>query len=123
MMAEGKRPRGLAWQSSKTFIICVTDFSVFSDLVLYGALVPYPRIFDLMWRVPAFPFALGERSGIPEDAIQRSVSQLLAVYALGSLLTKYTPIMSSLTCTVLSWDGSPTEHLHAKAYISSAYSP
>lgn len=35
-----------------------------------------------------FPFALTDRSGIPEDQIQTCVSQLLAAYALGALLTK-----------------------------------
>lgn len=33
------RPRGLEWRSSNTFIIGVIHFSVFSDIVLYGALV------------------------------------------------------------------------------------
>ena len=88
MMAECKPPRGLAWRSSRTFIICVVDFSVFSDLVLYGALVPDSWKNGLMGKVPVFPFALGERSGIPEEAIQTCVSQLLAAYAFGSLVTK-----------------------------------
>ena len=35
----GKRPVGLRWRGSKEFIICVIDFSVFSDVVLYGAMV------------------------------------------------------------------------------------
>ncbi len=35
----GAIPKGLRWRSSKNFIIFVVDFSVFSDLILYGALV------------------------------------------------------------------------------------
>jgi len=45
-----------------------------------------------MIKVPVFPFALSDRSGIPEDQIQTCVSRLLAAFALGSLLTKYSPI-------------------------------
>jgi len=33
------RPRGLEWRSSNKFIVGVIHISVFSDVVLYGALV------------------------------------------------------------------------------------
>ena len=90
-MSLDPRPRGLEWRGSKRFIIFVVNFSVFSDLVLYGALVSrFHHVSN--FQVPVFPFALGERSGIPEDQIQRCVSQLLAAYAFGSLLTKYSTL-------------------------------
>ena len=38
-MAQNREPWGLRWRSSKSFIIGVVDFSVFSDVLLYGALV------------------------------------------------------------------------------------
>ena len=80
-------PWGLRWRSSQSFIVLVVDFSVFSDVVLYGALVRIP-LDNLIEQVPVFPFALGERIGTPEDQIQSSVSQLLAAYAFGALVTK-----------------------------------
>jgi hypothetical protein len=39
-MAERSRPWGLEWRMSQKFIIAVVNFSVFMDVVLYGALVP-----------------------------------------------------------------------------------
>jgi len=48
MLEWDTRPHGLEWRSSKTFIIGVVDFSVFSDLVLYGALVDFLSNDDLL---------------------------------------------------------------------------
>jgi hypothetical protein len=39
MEENAKKPWGLQWRMSKTFIIVVVDFSVFMDIVLYGVLV------------------------------------------------------------------------------------
>jgi hypothetical protein len=62
---------------------------------MYGALVNINIYADrLTKQVPVFPFALGERIGTPEDKIQSIVSQLLAAFAFGALITKYGPKFS-----------------------------
>jgi len=121
-MEERARPWGLRWRTSKRFITAVVDFSVFMDVVLYGALVTPCSYLKPSQRsqVPVFPFVLQERVAIPEDEIQTSVSQLLAAYAVGSLFTKYdSPSDEAETNvpTVLSSGFSPTELRHAE-YIS-----
>lgn len=62
-------PRGLRWRSSTVFIISTVALGLFTDLFLYGLIVP------------VLPFMLRDRLSIPEDEIQSWVSGLLAVYA------------------------------------------
>ena len=62
-------PPYLKYRSSKSFIIFTVCFASFTDLFLYGVIVP------------VIPFALLNRVGIPEENVQHWVSVLLAVYA------------------------------------------
>ncbi|KAI0154020.1 major facilitator superfamily domain-containing protein [Pestalotiopsis sp. NC0098] len=62
-------PRGLHWRSNTAFIISTIALGLFTDLFLYGLVVP------------VLPFMLSDRLSIPEDEIQSYVSGLLAVYA------------------------------------------
>ncbi|KAI0129025.1 major facilitator superfamily domain-containing protein [Xylariales sp. AK1849] len=68
-MANDKPPRGLRWRSNTFFIIATVALGLFTDLFLYGLVVPI------------LPFMLRDRFSIPEDEIQSYVSLLLAVYA------------------------------------------
>lgn len=67
-------PWGLHWRSSKTFIIATVAIGMFTDLFLYGLVVPI------------LPFMLRDRLDVPDDAIQTYVSGLLATYAAASVL-------------------------------------
>ncbi|ETS85443.1 hypothetical protein PFICI_03468 [Pestalotiopsis fici W106-1] len=69
MAGDGSRPRGLRWRSSTVFIISTVALGLFTDLFLYGLVVP------------VLPFMLSDRLSIPENEIQSYVSGLLAVYA------------------------------------------
>ena len=62
-------PPYFQYRSSKAFIITTICFASFTDLFIYGVIVP------------VIPFALLERIGIPEEDVQRWVSVLLVVYA------------------------------------------
>ena len=62
-------PPYFQYRSSKAFIITTICFASFTDLFIYGVIVP------------VIPFALLERIGIPEGDVQRWVSVLLVVYA------------------------------------------
>ncbi|KAF1990812.1 MFS general substrate transporter, partial [Aulographum hederae CBS 113979] len=64
-----KPPIGLRWRSHSGFIIFVIGGGMFSDLFLYGLIVPL------------LPFMLGERIHLPDSKIQTYTSVLLAVYA------------------------------------------
>ena len=64
-----KPPPYLEYRSSNTFIIATICFATFTDLFLYGIIVP------------VIPFALLNRVHIPVEDVQRWVSILLAVYA------------------------------------------
>ncbi|KAA8646644.1 uncharacterized protein ATNIH1004_005319 [Aspergillus tanneri] len=85
------------WRSSTAFVTVVVCVAVFTDIFLYGLVVPM------------LPFALADRLGLAEGDIQRWNSILLAVYGasilLGSLLfgwvgdrtkTKQLPFMLGL---------------------------
>lgn len=61
------------WRSSKAFVILVVCISVFTDIFLYGLIVP------------VLPFTLATRVGLPDAEIQRWTSILLACYG-GSIL-------------------------------------
>ena len=68
------RPWGLKWRSSTFFIIATVGTSLFTDLFLYGLIVPL------------LPFILRDRLQIRPDRIQIHVSGLLAAYAAASLI-------------------------------------
>ncbi|KAK6063206.1 vesicular amine transporter [Seiridium cupressi] len=74
-MARDSKPRGLRWRSNTIFIISTVALGLFTDLFLYGLVVP------------VLPFMLRDRLSIPEDEIQSYVSGLLAVYAGVQLLS------------------------------------
>ncbi|KAL9085037.1 MAG: hypothetical protein Q9165_007778 [Trypethelium subeluteriae] len=68
------KPAGLRWRSNTFFIIATVAVGLFTDLFLYGLIVP------------VLPYMLGQRVGVPEDQVQSQVSALLAAYAGASVL-------------------------------------
>lgn len=62
-------PPYFKYRSSKSFIITTICFASFTDIFLYGIIVP------------VIPFALLKRVHVPEENVQHWVSVLLAVYA------------------------------------------
>lgn len=72
-MARSK-PIGLKWRSSTLFIVSTVGIGLFTDLFLYGLVVPI------------LPFILRDRVNLPQDKIQSHVSALLAAYAGASVL-------------------------------------
>ncbi|KAI4631703.1 uncharacterized protein J4E87_002409 [Alternaria ethzedia] len=65
-------------RSSDAFIIGTVSLAVFTDMFLYGVIVP------------VIPFAIRSRSHIEEDQVQYWVSVLVAVY--GAALLAFSPI-------------------------------
>ncbi|KAM0794419.1 major facilitator superfamily domain-containing protein [Usnea florida] len=72
-MAKSK-PLGLNWRSSTLFIVSTVGIGLFTDLFLYGLVVPI------------LPFILQDRINLPHNQIQVHVSALLAAYAGASVL-------------------------------------
>ena len=68
-------PPGLQWRSNTLFIVATVGIGLFTDLFLYGLVVPI------------LPSILRDRVGIPHDQIQSNVSGLLAAYAAASVFT------------------------------------
>ena len=68
------RPPGLYWRSHTLFITSTVAIGLFTDLFLYGLVVP------------VLPYVLQQRVHIPEDKVQLHVSGLLAAYAGASVL-------------------------------------
>lgn len=68
------KPAGLKWRSNTLFIVSTVAVGLFSDLFLYGLIVP------------VLPFVLQDRIGVPKDQIQSHVSGMLAAYAAASEL-------------------------------------
>lgn len=68
------KPAGLRWRSNTFFIISTVAVGLFTDLFLYGLIVPI------------LPYMLGQRIGVPQDQIQGHTSALLAAYAGASIL-------------------------------------
>jgi len=68
------KPIGLKWRSSTLFIVSTVGIGLFTDLFLYGLVVPI------------LPFILQDRVHIQPDHIQSHVSGLLAAYAGASVL-------------------------------------
>ncbi|KAI6081704.1 MFS transporter-like protein [Hypoxylon rubiginosum] len=75
MGSNERRPLGLKWRSNTLFIIATVAIGLFTDLFLYGLVVP------------VLPFMLRSRLAIPEEHIQTYVSNLLAVYAAASVVS------------------------------------
>lgn len=69
------RPAGLAWRSNTFFILSTVAVGLFTDLFLYGLIVPI------------LPYMLQDRVGLPHDKVQSHVDGLLAAYAGASLLS------------------------------------
>ncbi|KAF2631015.1 MFS general substrate transporter, partial [Macroventuria anomochaeta] len=67
-----KPPAGLQWRSHTLFIATTVGMGAFTDLFLYGLIVP------------VLPFLLKDRINTPELQIQGTISMLLAVYAAAS---------------------------------------
>ncbi|KAK7953860.1 MFS general substrate transporter [Apiospora saccharicola] len=67
-------PLGLQWRSSTAFILATVAIGLFTDMFLYGLVVP------------VLPFLLRDRLSVPNNEIQSNVSGLLAAYAGAQLL-------------------------------------
>ena len=67
-------PLGLPWRSSTPFILSTVAIGLFTDLFLYGLIVPI------------LPFLLTDRIGLPQAKVQSYASALLAAYAGASVL-------------------------------------
>lgn len=68
--ADAKPPLLLAFRSSKTFIAATVCLATFTDILLYGIIVP------------VMPYALSSRVGVPEASIQTWNAVLLACYTI-----------------------------------------
>ncbi|KAK4941521.1 hypothetical protein LTR10_018539 [Elasticomyces elasticus] len=97
----GKKPILLEYRSSKTFIIFSMCWCVFTDVFLYGIIVP------------VIPFALEDRVHVAHADTQHWVSVLLAVYAAALLF--FSPIFGILA----DWTGSRRTTLLAGLVILS----
>lgn len=73
-MSSDSPPWALKWRSKRVFIIATVAVGLFTDLFLYGLVVP------------VLPFMLKERLDIPDQDVQTYVSGLLAAYAGASVL-------------------------------------
>ncbi|KAF1998628.1 MFS general substrate transporter [Amniculicola lignicola CBS 123094] len=73
-----KPPMFLKFRSSDGLIIGTISLAVFTDMFLYGVIVP------------VIPFALEERSHVTHDRVQYWVSVLIAIY--GAALLAFSPI-------------------------------
>jgi len=67
-------PIGLRWRSNISFIITTVAIGLFTDLFLYGLIVP------------VMPFMLRDRLNIPPSQIQSYTSDMLAAYAGASMI-------------------------------------
>jgi MFS family permease len=70
-----KKPFGLDWRSNTLFIVTTVGIGLFTDLFLYGLVVPI------------LPSILRDKVGVPDGDIQGDVSGLLAAYAAASVIT------------------------------------
>lgn len=68
------KPAGLKWRSNTVFIVSTVAIGLFTDLFLYGLIVP------------VLPYMLQDRVGLPKEQVQSHVSGLLAVYAAASVV-------------------------------------
>lgn len=70
-----EKPYGLKWRSNTLFIVATVGVGLFTDMFLYGLVVP------------VLPFMLQDKVGVPKDQVQSNVSALLAAYAAASVVT------------------------------------
>ena len=75
MFSSDKPPIALRWRSHTLFILATVAIGLFTDLFLYGLVVP------------VLPFMLQDRVGISHDQVQGYVSGLLAAYAGASVVS------------------------------------
>lgn len=75
-------PPGLHWRSNTFFIVATVAIGLFTDLFLYGLIVP------------VLPYMLHDRLNIPHSETQPYVSTLLTVYAAASVL--FSPVAGFL---------------------------
>lgn len=68
------KPLGLEWRSSSFFVVSTVGIGLFTDLFLYGLVVP------------VLPFMLQDRVHLEPPQIQSHVSGLLAAYAGASVI-------------------------------------
>lgn len=68
------KPIGLKWRSNTLFILVTVAVGLFTDLFLYGLIVPI------------LPFLLRDRIDLPQSQVQSYVSGLLAAYAGASVV-------------------------------------
>jgi MFS family permease len=66
--SKSKPPPFLEFRSSTVFIVAVVCLAVFTDILLYGLIVP------------VIPFSLSAQAGVPEDQVQHWTAILLACY-------------------------------------------
>lgn len=69
------KPAGLGWRSNTYFIVATVAIGLFTDLFLYGLIVPI------------LPYMLQDRVGLPEEQVQSHTSGLLAAYAGASVIS------------------------------------
>ena len=67
---DSRPPHFLAFRSSSTFILATVCIAIFTDILLYGIIVP------------VIPFALTSRVGVDEDSVQTWNAILLACYTI-----------------------------------------
>ncbi|KAL8740877.1 MAG: hypothetical protein Q9190_006460 [Brigantiaea leucoxantha] len=75
---DSRRPIALDFRSSRQFLLATVSIAVFTDIFLYGVIVP------------VIPFALTNRCHVAESDVQHWVSVLLAVY--GAALLAAAPV-------------------------------
>lgn len=75
-------PAGLTWRSNTFFILATVAVGMFTDLFLYGLVVPI------------LPYLLQDRLGLPSDQVQSHVDGLLVAYAGASVL--FSPVAGYL---------------------------
>ncbi|KAF2086835.1 MFS general substrate transporter [Saccharata proteae CBS 121410] len=68
------KPAGLKWRSNTLFIVSTVAIGLFTDLFLYGLVVPI------------LPYMLQDRVGVPQSQVQGLVSGLLTAYAAASVI-------------------------------------
>lgn len=76
------QPAGIKWRSNTYFIVGTVAIGLFTDLFLYGLIVPI------------LPFMLQDKVGVPKDQLQPHVDGLLAAYAGASVI--FSPIAGIL---------------------------
>ncbi|KAK9465167.1 major facilitator superfamily domain-containing protein [Lipomyces arxii] len=75
LLRVNKRPLLLEKRASSVMIMTTVSFAVFTDVFLYGIIVP------------VVPYALASRMGVAQDSLQRSISVALFCYAAGLLVS------------------------------------